>query len=478
MSEAAALKPKVEEAGTRQVALEVVVDGERVERSLRAAGRRIARRTKIPGFRPGKAPHHVILRTVGEEAVLQEAIDELGPQIYQEAVQEQGLQPFDRGQLQVISTDPLTFRMTVPLEPEVKLPDYRSWRIPAPEVEITEEAFARAVEEVREAFAEQHPVEREARFEDLVTLDIRAEVEGQAVVDLENASLILREGSAAVVPGFSEAVVGVRAGQSRSFTLTLPEDYEDEPLRGQEASFQVRIHGVKERRLPALDEELARSAGVESLEELRDRIRGNLEARTRLEAEGRLAEEVLDRLAAEAELSYPPIALDREINDLLVEEALRLHQRGFTLEAFLEAAGLSEEEFRRQLAERARERLERSLVLSEIVRQEEIRVEEAELQEEVERLAARHGPRAEEARQMFRSEGALRSIIARLYGRKALEKVVAVVTGREEELERERIRRQIAVPHQEGEQRTGSGLILPGGGSQRGPSGDLVLPGR
>lgn len=466
---------KREDIGPRQVALEVVVDPERVERHLRSASRRIAREMKIPGFRPGKAPHEVVVRHVGEERVMQEALDELAPEIYQEAVQQEGLEPFDRGELRILSDDPLTVRMTVPLAPRVELPDYRAWKMDPPQPEVSEDDFRAALEEVREAFAEQAPVDRPARHEDLITLDVRATAEGEEILSLQQVNLILREGSDAVAPGFVEAVSGLSAGESRAFELTFPEDFEDEELRSRTARFEVQAHAVKERHLPELDEELARSAGVESVEELKERVRANLEARARLEAESDLAEDILERLVSEAEIEYPPIALEREINDLLVEQAILLRQQGFSLESYLEAAGLSEEEFRAQLAERARERLNRSLVLSRVVEQEEIRVEQDEVEREVSRMASRYPPeQQEEARHLFGSESSVRNIVARLYGQKALQKVVAAVTGREEELERERVRRQILLPHEEGQERRESGIVVPGRGGGDEPKGGLV----
>lgn len=470
------LTAKREDIAPRQVALEVVVDEERLERSLRTASRKISRHTKIPGFRPGKAPHDIVVRMVGEQAVLGEAIEELGPQLYREAVEEAGLQPFDRGELQVVSEEPLTFRMTVPLEPEVKLPDYRAWEYDPPQVEVTEEDLQAALEEVREAFAEQAPVERSVQLEDLVTLDVQAEFDGKELLKLDAVNFIPRQGSPGIAPGFSEAVVALQAGEAKTFELTFPEDYQDEELRGRTARFEVQVHSVNERRLPPVDDELARSAALDSLAELRERLRQSLEARRRLEARSELAEQVLQRLVSESEIEYPPIALDREINHLVVEQAIVLRQRGFTLEGYLEASGTSQEAYHEQLREEARDHLERALVLSEIVRREEIRVEEAEVRREVDRLAGRYGERAEEARQFFSSASASRSTVARLYGQKALQKVVAVVTGREEELERERLRRQIALPGEEGEQRTAAGIIVPGQRQRHKPEGGIIRP--
>lgn len=279
-----------------------------------------------------------------------------------------------------------------------------------------------------------------------------------------------------VAPGFSEAVVGMTAGETKAFELTFPQDHQDEDLRGRTAEFQVAVHTVNERRLPPVDDELARSAGVDSLEELKEGLRRNLETRARLQAESDLAEEILQRLVAEAEVEYPPVALDREVNDLAVEQAILLRQRGFTLDGYLETAGLSEEAWREQLRDQARRRLEQGLVIGQVVEDEKVEVEEAEVQREIERMAARYGKQAREAIQLFGSEGFVPRIVGRLYGQRALRRVVALVTGREEELERERIRSQIAVPGQE--ERSQGGIILPGRGGGQEPQGGIVLPGR
>lgn len=423
------MKVTEERIGDCQVVLNVEVEAERVEAALRRASQRISQRVRIPGFRKGKAPYRVVLQSFGEGAIYDEALKELGPEVYQEALADRGIKPFDQASLDVIQLKPLILKMTVPLEPIVELGDYRQIRLTPEEVSVEEEEVNALLARIQKENAQEIPVERPARLGDRLTLDVEGRVAGGPLIDADVEDFILTAEASKPAPGFSEQLVGMMAGQEKEFSLTLPADYPDKDLAGKEAAFRVVLHEVKEIRLPEIDDDLARMVGdFETLDELKGRLREDLQAEAESEAQGRFAEKVLATVIAQAKIGFPPTLLEREIDRMVEERVARLKHLGFTLEGYLKAIEKSEEEWREELRPQAEERLKRSLVLGKVVELEGIKVEAAEVEGEIERRAQLSGDRADAARESLSSAPSRRNIALELYGRKALQRLVEIAT--------------------------------------------------
>lgn len=428
------MKVTTQEVDTREVELTIEVDEERIEGVMRQVAREYAREVNIPGFRRGKAPFAVVAQRVGRDRLLEDALGRIGSDVYEEALEEAGIEPYDLKPLDIANYDPLTLTATLPLVPKVELGDYHHIEVEAPEVEVTEKEIEEVLREYQEENAQLVPVERAAELEDQVILDLKIETEEQTVYDRQNISFVLSpDGLTGVPQDFFQQVAGMEPGEAKQFVLTYPEDFDEEELAGSPATFNVTLHEVKARELPELDDELAQTVGdFETLEELRERTRETLVERAEVEAEEEAGEAVMEQVMDMATVEYPSEALEDEIDRLLTDLEARLKDRGLTLDNYMLMEGLTEDELREQNRSEAEVRLKRSAVLSEVVDREDIEVSEAEVDEEVEYIAGMYGAQAAQARTSLSSAESRRSLRSRLLAQKAVGHLVEIATGEAE----------------------------------------------
>ena len=238
------------------LALTVEVDDDRVQPALKAAARRLAKQLRFPGFRPGKAPYETVLRQVGEGALYNEALESLGQEVYQEALEQAKIEAFAPGELEHVDLKPMVLKFVVPLRPEVELGDYRgTLRLDYTAPDVTDEAVQESLEHLREHQSELTPVERPAQLGDVVTLDAKGYLnDGENPSDFlladKDVALLLDEAADWPMPGFAPEVVGLSDGEEKKFDLTFPEAYPNESLKGQVAHFEVTVKEVKQRALP------------------------------------------------------------------------------------------------------------------------------------------------------------------------------------------------------------------------------------
>lgn len=425
------VKVTLERLPQSRVQLEIEVDEERVERSLEAAYRRIVRRTKIPGFRPGKAPRAVVERLIGREGLLREALDELVAGAYSEAVTSQQVEPIARPEVEILDLEPVRFKATVPVKPTVELGDYTSVRLPLEIPQVTDEMVEEQLLLLRRRRALYVPVQRPIQWNDLVTVDVKGNVDGEPFIDDEGAEFILREGQVLLLPGLAEAFLGLTKGETKEVQLAVPEDFSLERFRGKTATLTLFVREVKEEQLPELDDEFARQIDIDefpTLDALRARIRKEIEEVMRKDAEERLRADALDRLVAISKLDYPDIIVEHEI-DHMIQEMSGDNRQAFVAE--LQRVGRSEAEFRASLRPAAVRRVERALVFEAFAEREGIEVTDEEVTAEVERLAGDREPEREQFLQVFSDPRAREAIRSQLYRRKTFERLQAIVTSQQ-----------------------------------------------
>lgn len=358
-----------------QTVLVVEVEPERVERAKQQAARRISQRYRIPGFRPGKAPYSHVVRVFGEEQVLEAAIEDMGPQVYKEAVEQQGLEPFAPGEVNVTSHEPLTFQLLVPMPPTVDPGDYRSVKVEATLPEVSDDDVDDQIERLMQQQATWTPVERPAQLEDMVTADVVGETDGERMIETYGDEFVLKEESfREFPPGFLDEIIGMADGDTREFGLTYPEDFEREALREKTAAFKVTLHGVKEQNLPELDDAFAQGVSEEfkTLDDLEQRIRQNLEFQAAREAREKVENDVFDAVLAQAVVSFPPILLQQQIEEEMERQEKALERMGFNLDNFLRMTNRTLESFRAEIAPEMGRRIERTLLLDDIAQRESI----------------------------------------------------------------------------------------------------------
>ncbi len=380
------MKVETERLENCQMALTIEVDEKRAKRALRSVARRISRRAKIPGFRPGKAPYNVVARYFGKEALYEEVLDELGDAVYKEALDKAGLEPFGQAQLTDYETNPLVLKMVVPLAPVVELGDYRQMRLEPEEEAPGEEEVNETLRRIQEQNTFWEPVKRPAQWDDLAIVDIEGTVEGETVVENTATEMILEADSPdPLPPDFSAELLGMTFNEQKEFTLTYPEEYEDRELAGQQVHFKVQLQDLKEKGVPDIDDDLARTVGsYETLEDLKAELRRNLQAKAKQE----FANQVLAALVERSQIEFPPMMLEREIDDWLKELDRSLRRQSLNLENYLKMEKKTEEEFRQEVSPQVEERLKRSLALGKLVELEDLDIESDGVEKALERLAA------------------------------------------------------------------------------------------
>jgi trigger factor len=393
------LKIETQPLEDHQVKLTVEVEPESFEEAKRRAARQIAKRTKIPGFRPGKAPYNIVQRYIGEEAIVEESLELLVRDLYPKIIEEAGIEPYGPGKLDnMASLEPLTLEFTVPLAAEVELGDYRSIRIPYERQEITDEDVEKVVENLRRRQAVEEPVERPAVEGDRVYFKLSGR--RLDVVEGEDPTLIQERSTSVVIesaenadrsewpfPGFSRRLIGMSAGESETFRYTFPEDWDYESMRGKEAEFGVTIEQVKAIELPELNDEFAQSVGDQyaDVAALQADIRAGLEGQARESYDAEYDEQILSQLLESSTVKYPPQMLDNEIEEVLHQLEHRLKAQNLDLETYRKTRDLDEAGLREEARPVAESRLKRSLILLEISQAEKIEVDKDDLQSETER---------------------------------------------------------------------------------------------
>lgn len=381
---------KKEILDTHEALLTIDVDEKATQDALRKAARQISREIRIPGFRKGKAPYHVVVNMVGEEALRQEAVEVLIDKIYPQALEQAEIDPYAPGDLEDLDMGTMHFVIRVPLMPVVDLGDYEALRMEPSEPEVTQEELDAALEEVRQEAAVLTLVERPAELGDQVVLShLEGTVDGEVILHDHDVEIVLDKETPFLSADFVEALVGMGEEEEKSFTITLPEDLSEEELQGEEANFEVTVAEVYERLVPELDDALASTVGnFETFEELEEVVREDLREHKAEHAREDYLSALVDALVEGAEeVSFPPIMVEEEI-DALVEQAQADAERRFKVqwEDFLRLQGMTEEDLREQFRPQAEERLERGLVLSEFARATGVEVSDEEVQDEIDAL--------------------------------------------------------------------------------------------
>lgn len=413
-----------------QLDLTIQLGPERTEQALQRAYRQVVKKTKVPGFRPGKAPYATVMRLYGREAVLGEILDDLGEEVYKEALASEKLEPYGRVELEDIKVDPVTFKLVVPLRPTVELGDYRSVRLEAPAVIAGEVDVDAALDAERAAAATPQVVDGPAALGDSVLVDIRGTVGEETIMNNQDWQLTLR-GEGGWLPGFDEAFVGLAAGDEKTFSLTYPESSASR-FKGQVAEFSVTVKEVKSKVQPAADDEFARTLGdYADLADYRTRKLAEItEQRTR-EAEQKLNDAAIDALIAGARLAYPQAAVDDMAHQMLHEFESRLKSIGYALEDYLRLQGKTVPQYEAELKPSAERRLQGQLVLAELAEREHITVTDEEKQAELDRAVGRATDPEDVAalREFFDSEAGLTLLEVDLRTDKTLARLRAIVTG-------------------------------------------------
>lgn len=384
---------KFEKLEGNQGVLTVEVDAAKVNEGLDAAFKKVVTKVNVPGFRKGKMPRAMFEKRFGIESLYQDAIDILLPEAYANAIEESGIDPVDRPEIDVEQIEKgksFIFKATVTVKPEVKLGEYKGLEVEKVETEVTDEDVANELKTLQERQAEL-VVKEEGKAEngDTVVMDFEGFVDGEAFEGGKAENYSLELGSGQFIPGFEEQLVGLAAGEEKDVEVSFPEEYHATELAGKPAKFKVKIHEVKGKELPELDDEFAKDVDeeVETLDALKEKIKNRLVDSKKHEAEHHVRDTVVDKAAANAEIDLPAVMIDTEVDRMMQEFEQRLQMQGMNLELYFQFSGQDENALREQMKEEGEKRVRVSLTLEAIAAAENLEVSEEDVDAELNKMA-------------------------------------------------------------------------------------------
>ena len=422
------MKVTNEKTENSQAFLTIEMEPAEVEESLEGAYRRLVKRAKIPGFRQGKAPRAILERYISKESLLEDALNDLVPEAYEKAIKEQEIEAIAQPQIEIAQTDPVIVKAIVPLKPKVELGDYHSIKVAPEPAKVTKKDVDDVMEQLRHQHATWEPAERPVDFDDLIALDIESTVDNQPFLNQKGAQYQVLRDQSFPAPGFAEQLIGMKSNEEKEFKLQLPSDYPKEELAGKEASFKVKVSEIKQEILPGLSDEFAKevNADFQTLDSLREKISADLKLRADEKARIDFEERTIDAVVDLAEIEFPPILVESEINRMFNQRFQRGNQ---SLEDYLGSMNKTEEELREELRPLATKRVTRSLVLGKVAEEGKIEVSDIELDAEVENMTKDATENKDELKKVLNTPQARESIEQTLLTRKTIQRLTEVAQG-------------------------------------------------
>jgi trigger factor len=422
------MQTTVEETDKHKVKLTIEVPPDEFGKDLDRAYRRVARQVKIPGFRKGKVPRQVIDAQIGRDAVLGEFLEDSVPTYYRDAMRENDLAPIAQPDIdlqQVEEGKPFVFTATVEVRPRLRFEDadYKGIELDRPTSEVTDQDVDAMVDSLRERFAELEPVARPAHANDYVVMDIRASVHGQDVADATRQDYLYEVGSGEFGPKLDAELEGKRAGEILKVNDVLPERFGDDA--GREVSLQVLVKDVRVKKLPAADDEFAKTASeFDTLRELRAELAQQIAQSKDRAADGIIRDAALGALIERTRVDLPESLVDEETGHRVSHARERAERAGTTLDQLLASQGFDELRFRADARQHAERAIIADLVLEAVARAEDIQVTPEELSREISGLAAALGREPKEVAKTLESSGQIASLAGDIIRSKALDILV------------------------------------------------------
>lgn len=385
--------------------LTVEVSAEEFSKALDEAFKKVVKQVSVPGFRKGKIPRGMFEQRFGAESLYQDALDIILPTVYPNAIDEAGIEPVDRPEIDVEQIEKgksLIFTAKVTVKPEVKLGEYKGLEVEKLDETVTDEEVENELKQLQERQAEL-VVKEEGTVEngDTVVIDFDGYVDGEAFEGGAADNYSLEIGSGSFIPGFEEQLVGLEAGAEKDVEVTFPEEYHAENLAGKPAVFKVKVHEIKSKELPALDDEFAKDVNdeVETLEELKAQTRTRLEEAKKSEAENNLRDTLVEKAAEGVEVDIPNALIENEISRMMQEFEQRLQMQGMNLDLYFQFSGQDEAALKAQMQEDAEKRVKYNLTLEAIVKAENIDVSDEDVEAELTKMAEMYNMPVENIKQ-------------------------------------------------------------------------------
>jgi len=386
-----------------QVELLISISPDEMREAEDRAFKRLVKKAKLPGFRPGKAPRKIFEQAYGAETISHEAMEDLVPAVYAKAVQEHELEPVDRPHMELLPNEegaPPSVKAIVDVRPEIKLQEYKGLKLKRTLAAVTDEEIDRSVQSIARERATLVPVERAAKLGDVVTIDYEGKIDGTPFEGgaAKGQTTELTEGR--FIPGFVAGIAGMKPGETKDVEAVFPENYQATELAGKTATFTITLHELKELEYPKLDDEFAKAVSDhQTFEDMRADIRKRLEAVAAARTQRELGGQAVEELLKQHDFPLPGILIDREIENMLGDAASMAARMGISFEDYLKTAKKTEEQLRAEYRPEAERRVKATLMLEAIGKAEKVSATPADIQEELRSLARQYGQPVDRVRQ-------------------------------------------------------------------------------
>ena len=423
------MKASWEKIEKNQGVLTIEVEADQVSVALDKAFKKVALKANIPGFRKGKVPRSIFEAKFGVESLYQDALDILLPEAYAQAVKETEIDPIDRPEVDVQLMEkgqPLKFTAKVEVKPEVQLGEYKGIEVADTSKEVSAEELAEELTKLQQRHAELVVIEEgQAENGDATIIDFEGFVDEVAFEGGKGERHALELGSNSFIPGFEAQVVGMSIGDDKDIEVTFPEDYQAEELKGKVAIFKVKLHEIKRKNLPELDDEFAKDVSeFDTLEEFKADLSKRLAVKNEQAAKRDKENQIVEQIASAAEVAIPQVMIDVEVDQMLVDFENRLKSQGMSLEMYFQFSGQSEDVLKTQMSGDAEKRVRNNLVLEAVAKAEGIVISEDELNEEIEKMAESYKRTVVEIRSILAANGNLEGMKLELLVKKTIDFLV------------------------------------------------------
>ena len=375
------------------------IDVDTIKKGIDEAFVETRKKITVPGFRKGRVPRQIFNQMYGEESLYQDALNKVLPDAYSAAVKETGIKPVDQPSIDIKSMEkgqPWTLTAEVAVEPEVKLGDYKGMEVPEQDTTVSDADVDSEIEKKRQQQAELvlKDEDHAAANGDTVVIDYEGSVDGEKFDGGSANNYSLELGSGSFIPGFEDQLVGHKSGDDVDVKVTFPEDYHAKEWAGKDALFKVKVHGIKEKQLPELDDDFAKDVDedVDTLDELKDKTRKQLQEQKDNQAKGAIEDAAIEKAVANAEIEdIPQAMLDEDTNRQMQQYLAGMQQQGISPQMYFQITGTKEDDLKKQFANDAAQRVKTNLVLEAIVDDAKLEASEDEIKDEIKDLAKQYG---------------------------------------------------------------------------------------
>lgn len=396
---------QVEKQEKNMAKLTIEVSADKVEKAIQAAYQKEKKNINIPGFRKGKAPRQLIEKMYGKEVFYNEALDQLLPTSYAEALEECEEEIVSRPQISIVQMEggkPLIFTASVALKPEVTLGEYKGVQVEKAVIEVVDEEIEAEITKEREANARTITVDDRAVMDgDIITLDYAGSIDGVAFEGGTAKEQELTIGSGRFIPGFEEQLVGVAIGEEKEIHVTFPEEYHAKELAGKAAVFQCVVHGIKVKELPEVDDEFAQEVSeFDTLDAYKEDIKARLLKDKEADAKRTKEDAVIKKIIEGATMEIPDAMVEFQTEQMMEEFGQRMQMQGLSLKQYFQITGMDEANYKEQMKPRATQNIQSRLVLEAVAKAENLEATEEDLEDEIKKMAEMYKMEVDKVKEM------------------------------------------------------------------------------